>query len=172
LLDGGFARGLERSKLGRVLFDRAADALFVGGEELEVAGLFNPGAALGEGGIDFGVARSGVGVVLKAESEDGVFEGAGAVEAPVVLGDGLGEGGFEGTDGGERLPDGVAVLLEGLPVFLGMDDDLASEAVAEGVERGTFFAFFGAGAGGELRVTGVSNSFEPIPFVIKARVAA
>ncbi|HYK60533.1 MAG TPA: hypothetical protein VEV85_13965 [Bryobacteraceae bacterium] len=59
LLDAGFARGLERSKLGCVLFDGAADALFVGGEELEVAGLFDPGAALGEGGVDLGVAGGG-----------------------------------------------------------------------------------------------------------------
>jgi hypothetical protein len=95
LLDGGFARGLERSKLGRVLFDGAADALFVGGEELKVAGLFDPGPALGEGGVDLGVGGFGIGVFLKAESEDGVFEGAGAVETPVVLGDGLGKGGFE-----------------------------------------------------------------------------
>ena len=81
LLDGGFARGLERSKLGCVLFDGAADALFVGGKELEVAGLFDPGAALGESGVDLGVAGGEVGVVLKAEGEDGVFEGPGSVEA-------------------------------------------------------------------------------------------
>ena len=72
---------MERSKLGCVLFDGAADALFVGGKELEVAGLFDPGAALGEGGIDFGVGGIGVGVLLMAESEDGVFEGPGSVEA-------------------------------------------------------------------------------------------
>jgi len=72
---------LERSKLGCVLFDGAADALFVGGKELEVAGLFDPGAALGEGGVDLGVAGGEVGVVLKAEGEDGVFEGPGSVEA-------------------------------------------------------------------------------------------
>jgi len=45
LLDGGFARGLQGSEFGRVLFDGAADALLVGDEELEAAVLLGPGAA-------------------------------------------------------------------------------------------------------------------------------
>ena len=38
-------------------------------------------------------------MLLKAEGEDRIFEGAGAIEAPVVLGDGLGEVGLEGSGG-------------------------------------------------------------------------
>jgi hypothetical protein len=44
LLNGGFARGLERSELDCVLFNGAADALLVRGEELEAAVLLGPGA--------------------------------------------------------------------------------------------------------------------------------
>jgi hypothetical protein len=64
------------------------------------------------------------------------------------------------------------VLLEGGLVFRSVDDDLAGETVAEGVQGRTLLAFFGTGAGGEFRVASLHNSFEPIPFVIKARVAA
>jgi len=45
LFDGGFAVGLEGLELGQVFFDGAADALLVGGEELEVLGLLDPRAA-------------------------------------------------------------------------------------------------------------------------------
>jgi hypothetical protein len=57
--DSGFALGLQRPKLGHVLFDRAEDALLVGREELQIACLSRPGSALGEGGVDFGVGASG-----------------------------------------------------------------------------------------------------------------
>ena len=73
--------------------------MFVGREELEIAGLGDPGASLSKSGVDFGVAGIRIGMLLKAEGEDGVFEGSGAVEAPLVLGDGLSEIGFEGSDG-------------------------------------------------------------------------
>ena len=65
---------------------------------------------MGESGVDFG-AGGRVGALLEAEGEDGVFEGAGAVEAPVVLGDGLGERGFESANGSERPADVVTVLF-------------------------------------------------------------
>jgi hypothetical protein len=104
--------------------------------------------------------------------KNGVFERAGAIEAPVVLGDGLGEVGFEGAEGGEFFADGVAVFLERGLIFRRVDDDLAGEAVAEGVQQRTFLAFFGTGAGGELRVAGLHNSFQPILFQIKVRMAA
>jgi hypothetical protein len=97
--DGGFSPGLQSFKLGHVLFDGASDALLVGGEELEVAGLCSPGAALGQGSVDLGVGGAGVGVLLKAEGEDGVFESAGAVEAPLVLGYRLREIEFEDAEG-------------------------------------------------------------------------
>ena len=96
---------------------------------MEVFGLSDPSAALSESRIDFGMGGSGTGVRLKAEGEDGVFEGAGAVEAPVVLGDGLGEGGFQSAEGFQIFADSFTVLLEGRLVFRSVDDDLAGEAV-------------------------------------------
>jgi hypothetical protein len=110
---------------------------------------FLAGAALSESGLDFGVGVTvGVRMLLKAEGEHGVFEGSGAIEAPLVLRDGLGEIDFEGADWGEGFADSIAVFSEGGLVFRGMDHDLAGEAVAEGVQRRTFFAFFGTRAGG------------------------
>ena len=79
--DGCLALGLQCPKLGHVLFDGAADPLFVGDEELEILGLADPGAALGESGVDFGMGGVGVGVLLKAEGEDGVFECASSAMA-------------------------------------------------------------------------------------------
>ena len=64
------------------------------------------------------------------------------------------------------------MLLEGLPVFGSVDDDLAGESVTEGVQGRGPFAFFGARASGKLRVTGLNNTFEPIPFVLNVRIAA
>ena len=130
LLDGGFASGLQRSEFGRVLFDGAAAARLIGGEELEAAALVVPGAAQGESGLGFGVGvAAGVGIHLEAEGENGIFAGAGAVEAPVVLGDGLGEGGFQSAEGFQIFADSFTVLLEGRLVFRSLDDDLAGEAV-------------------------------------------
>ena len=57
-------------------------------------------------------------------------------------------------------------------VFAGDDGGSGVDAVFEGVETGGGLAFGRTGAGGLLGVTGLYNSFEPIPFVIKARVAA
>jgi len=64
------------------------------------------------------------------------------------------------------------VLLEGLPVFGSVDDDLAGESVTEGVQRRTVLTFLGARASRELGVTGLNNAFEPIPFVLNVRIAA
>jgi hypothetical protein len=43
-----------------------------------------------------------------AEGEDGILQRAGAVEAPAVLGDGLGEVSFDGAFGFEVFADGIA----------------------------------------------------------------
>jgi len=83
-------------------------------------------------------------VLLKAEGEDGIFEGAGAVESPAVLCDCLGEIGFEGVDRSEGFADGVAVLLEGCPVFGCVNDDLAGKAVSEGIQGRAFFCLPGS----------------------------
>src|SRR5215467_7630740 len=92
-----------------------------------------------------------------ALGENGVFEGAGAVESPFVLGDGFGEIELQGADGGEGFADGFTVFLEGGLVFGGMDDDLAGESVAEGVQGRAPFAFLGARASGNLRVGAVGD---------------
>jgi hypothetical protein len=63
------------------------------------------------------------------------------------------------------------MFLEGGLVFRCMDDDLAGEAVAEGVEGRASFALFRARAGGELGVSASDNSFGAIPFVLKVKVA-
>jgi len=44
--------------------------------------------------------------------------------------------------------------------------------VAEGVEGRTLFAFLGARAGGEFRITSLNNSFDAIPFVLRVKLAA
>jgi len=64
----------------------------------------------------------------------------------------LGEIGFEGADRSEGFADGVAVLLEGCPVFGCVNDDLAGKAVSEGIQGRAFFAFRGLRAGRELGV--------------------
>ena len=142
--DGGeFAVPLQIAELGRVLFHRTADAVFVSCQEIKLAGVVHPGAALGEGGVEFGLIGILGDMFALAEREDGVFQGTGAVEAPAVLGDGLGEIDFESAFGGEGLADSVAVLVEGFLVFRSVDDDLAGESVAEGVEGRTLFTFRG-----------------------------
>jgi hypothetical protein len=55
-------------------------------------GVGHPGAALGEDGVDFGVVAGVLDDMFAlAEGEDRIFQGTGAVEAPALLGDGLGE---------------------------------------------------------------------------------
>jgi hypothetical protein len=61
---------LESAKLGRVLFEGAADALFVEGKEMEILSLSDPGLALGERGVYLGQGGIGPTVLPMAESED------------------------------------------------------------------------------------------------------
>jgi len=56
----------------------------------------------------------------------------------------LGEIGFEGADRSEGFADGVAVLLEGCPVFGCVNDDLAGKAVSEGIQGRAFFCLPGS----------------------------
>jgi hypothetical protein len=60
-------------------------------------------------------------LLVHAESEGGGLDGAGALEAPVVVGDGLGDIALEVADGGESFEDNFAVLLIGL-LLLGSED--------------------------------------------------
>ena len=102
-------------------------------------------------------------MLLEAEGEDGVFEGSGAVEAPVVLGDGLGEGGFERPTGA-RDSRMASQCFWKAAWSSGVDNDLSGEAVAEGVQRRPFLAFFGAGAGGELGIVAIGGELGPSHF--------
>jgi hypothetical protein len=121
-------------------------------QEMKLVAVVDPGAGLGGGGVGLGATGLFGGIFALVEGEDGVFQGAGAVEAPAVLGDGLSEIELESAGGGEGFADAIAVLRESLLVFRGLKDDLASEAVAEGVEGGTLFAFGGTRTGGMLGV--------------------
>jgi hypothetical protein len=87
-----------------------------------------------------------------ASSENAGFDGAGALEAPVVFGDGLGESGLQGAHGFEGFADAGAVVVEGLLLADGEKTDLASEPVTIGVEAGAMLAWFGFGTGGFLSV--------------------
>ena len=49
------------------------------------------------------------------------------------------------------------MFLEGGLIFRRVDDDLAGEAVAEGVQGRTFLAFFGTGTSGKLRVGAIRD---------------
>jgi hypothetical protein len=138
--DGGFALGLYGAEFGGVLFHRTADAVFVSCQEMKLMGVVHPGATLGDGGVGFGVTGVRKEMFGLAEGEDRVFQGTGAVEAPAVLGDGLGEIDFQSADGDQSFANTIAMLLEGFFVFRGVDDDLAVEYVAEGVEGGTLFS--------------------------------
>jgi hypothetical protein len=79
-----------------------------------------------------------------------VLDSAGAVKAPFVFGDGLGESLLESAGGGESFNDGLAVFLEDVVLFRGEEVDLASEAVFVGVETGTLLAGLGLGPVGPV----------------------
>ena len=114
-----------------VPFDAALDAVLVEAEELEVPGLGEPGAGLGEGIVDFAVAGE---VGVEGQGKDGAFDGGGAFEAPPVVGDGLREIRLQRADGLEGLMNAAAVLVIGGLVGGGEDVDLACKFLAKGVE--------------------------------------
>jgi hypothetical protein len=89
--------------------------------------------------------------------EDAGLHGADALEAPAVLGDGLGEIDFEGADGGEGFADAFAVCVEGGLFSGGENVDLTGESVFVGVETRVLLAFRGCSSGGVLGVGLVSG---------------
>jgi hypothetical protein len=138
---GLFARGvafsLDLLELFLVLFDGAADAVFVKSEGLDVFAVGEPDARLTDGGEDFGgVAGGGVGDGTggHADGKDIVFEGTGPVETPLVLGDGGGQPRFAVVGGFEVRGDAGAVVVEGGAVFFGEGVELAGDGVAAGVD--------------------------------------
>jgi hypothetical protein len=102
LLTDGLAFGPQSSELGHVLLKGAVDALLIESQKLEVFALGEPGLSFGEGFVNgnlsgvFSDSPAGVAKLTEyAGSEDASFDGAGALEAPVVFGDGLGKFEFE-----------------------------------------------------------------------------
>ena len=79
------------------------------------------------------------------EGEDIVLDGAGAIEAPVVFGYGLGELGFDDAFGTVFAHERGAELVEGIAILPRHAGDLAGEAVARSVVASGGFA--GAVAG-------------------------
>jgi hypothetical protein len=91
--------------------------------------------------------------------EDGVFQGAGALEAPLIFGDGLGELIFESADGGKGYGDETDVMVEGFLVRGRGGVDLAAKSVAERIFTGAVATGIGDGTGAELRVGAVGGEF-------------
>ena len=151
-----FSLGLEGHELGHVLVAGPLDALLVDREELEIVGLLAPGSGLGEGVIDLGKAGAVGGVPVHAESERARLDGAGALEAPLVGGDGLNNLALKIGCRGEGFLDDLAVFVEGLLLCGSGDADLAGESVAIGVQAATRLAFGGFGTCGAGRVRGWS----------------
>ena len=156
LLTGGQAFGPLGAEFGHVLLDGALDTLLVKRQQLDVPSFGEPGFGLRDGLVELTLA-DGLGKILRhlADSEDAGFEGAGAFEAPLVFGDGLGEFDLQRADGFEGFVNAGAVLLEGFVLVDCEEMDLAGEAVTIGVEARAMFAGFGSGAGGFLSVSEV-----------------
>ena len=101
----------------------------------------------GNGDIQLGVAGSvGIGDAAEfAQGEHAVFDGVDAVEAPLLVGDGLGEFALEGSLGVEGADEVLGEGLVGGAVLAGKDDHAAGEAVAGSIVGGTSGGSFGAG---------------------------
>jgi len=123
--------------------------LLVEGEEIEFFRVVLEGAGIGEGELEFAA------LVFMAEREHVVLDGAGAVEAPVVFGDGERELLLHGGFGFEAVDEFVAERVVGFAIFGGEDADLAREAVTEVVPAGTFFTCDRRGAAGMPGVAAV-----------------
>ncbi len=124
------------------------EALFVEGEQVDFFGGVEVGLGPGEGLVGERIVSEFAGVSFDAQGEDIVFDGFDAVEAPVVVGDAVGELDFEEAFGVEFGEEGGVVLVVGIAVFFGQEGGLAGETVAEAVEAGPGFAGRGGGAGG------------------------
>ena len=69
------------------------------------------------------------------------LDGAGALEAPAVVGDRLGEVALVVADGGQGFEGDFGMRVVGLLLVRGVDVELAGESVTIGVEGADFFAF-------------------------------
>ena len=86
-----------------------------------------------------------------AHAEHAVFDGTDTVDAPLIVGDGLGELSFDRGLRVEAVYDFFGEGLVGVHVFGGEHDDARSEAMAERVHAGTGLAFRGSAGGGRRR---------------------
>jgi len=114
----------------------------------------------GEGavGIDDVKVDSGlIGGRVGGAVEEGGFEEWDAVEAPSGVGDFVDELSLGGGCGGVLIEKLLDVALVGFGVLSGQDGGAGSETVAQGVERRTLLARFGAGPGGVRRVGAVDG---------------
>ena len=152
----GDAFGLEFLELAEGLFELPLETLLIDREIDEGLGVLAEDVRGGEGGVDLGVIGRDVGGGFHvAECEHAVFDGADAVEAPLGVDEGLGVLALDRRFGGETLEEFFGEGLVGFEVFFGEDDDASGESVAAGVDRGSAFAFFGAGTGRFLRIFAV-----------------
>jgi hypothetical protein len=85
-----------------------------------------------------------------AHAEHAIFDGADAIDAPLIIGDGLGELALDGRLRVEAVDDFFRKRVIGGHVFRGEHDDACGEAMAKGVHAGTGAALRGL-AGGRRR---------------------
>jgi hypothetical protein len=150
-----FALSLEGFEVAQGFFERALEALFVEGQVDEGFVVVAEDSRGGENGVDLDVfSFNFAGFFGMAEGEHGVFERAGSVQAPLGVAVGLGVLFFERGLGGEGLEEAAAEDVVLIHVFVGHDYRAAGQAVAQGVQSGTRFAFVSAGSGGLVGVRG------------------
>lgn len=102
------AEGLCFAELIQGGLELPVDALFVKTQDFEFLKVISQGLSGGEGGLHFTGVRAIPNVELRrvlfvAEREEAGFEGAEAIEAPLVIGNGLCELGFEDAFGAEII---------------------------------------------------------------------
>ena len=85
------------------------------------------------------------------------FEEWDAVEAPTGVGDFVNQLSFCGCAGPVLIEKLLDVALVGVGVLCGQDGGAGGKAMADGVERGTLLARFGARAGGVRGVGAVDG---------------
>ncbi|MDP8983269.1 MAG: hypothetical protein M3O35_22060 [Acidobacteriota bacterium] len=100
----------------------------------------------------------GVKVTERAEvpfGEHAVFDGPDAIDAPLIVGDGLGELALHRGAGVEAVDQVLGEGLISIQILSGKHYDAGSEAVAQRVQAGSDLAGRGSGAGGFLRVEAI-----------------
>ena len=151
----GVALGLSLAELLQGFEDAVAEAGFLDLDVAERGFVLDAGVGLNHGGAESGALNRidrGRELFELSEREDIEFGLAGAFETPLGGADGVGKHVFDGAAGGEFGEELGAEGVVSSMVLTGEDEELAGEAVADGVEGGSVLAIGGAGSGGELRV--------------------